>query len=60
MTQLSKRDKTKQSLKTIGQHTTFNNDADISEYECIKVLKAFKNNLSPGTDGLIAEFYKLF
>ena len=35
-------------------------DADISESECVKVLKTFKNNKSPGTDGLTAEFYKFF
>ena len=35
-------------------------DASISDEECTKVLKTFKNNKSPGTDGLTAEFYKFF
>ena len=35
-------------------------ESDISETECAKVLKTFKNNKSPGTDGLTAEFYKFF
>ena len=28
--------------------------------ECLKALKEFKNCMSPGTDGLSAEFYKFF
>ena len=28
--------------------------------ECLKALKEFKNEKSPGTDGLQAEFYKHF
>lgn len=35
-------------------------EEDITEAECLKVLKTFKNNKSPGTDGLTAEFYKFF
>lgn len=35
-------------------------DANITEFECTKVLKTFKNNKSPGSDGLTAEFYKFF
>ena len=32
----------------------------VSEDECLRALKDFKNCKSPGTDGLSAEFYKLF
>ena len=32
----------------------------ISENECLRALKEFKNCKSPGTDGLSAEFYKFF
>ena len=32
----------------------------VSEDECLRALKEFKNWKSPGTDGLSAEFYKLF
>lgn len=35
-------------------------DSDLTEAECLKALKTFKNNKSPGTDGLTAEFYKFF
>ena len=35
-------------------------DATITETEILNALKAFKNNKSPGTDGLPAEFYKVF
>ena len=32
----------------------------ISDNECIKALKDMKNNKSPGSDGITAEFYKIF
>ncbi len=32
----------------------------LTEKECAKALKDFKNNKSPGTDGFTAEFYKFF
>ena len=32
----------------------------ISEEECLTALKEFKNNKTPGTDGLSAEFYTFF
>ena len=32
----------------------------VSEGECLRALKEFKNCKSPGTDGLSAEFYKFF
>ena len=32
----------------------------ISEEECLTALKEYKNNKTPGTDGLTAEFYKFF
>ena len=34
-------------------------DKEISETEVLNVLKAMKNNKSPGSDGFTAEFYKL-
>ena len=45
--------------------TSFNEEEKIScerivsEDECLRALKEFKNCKSPGTDGLSAEFYKL-
>ncbi len=35
-------------------------EGEITENECLKSLKDMKNNKSPGTDGLTAEFYKMF
>ena len=35
-------------------------DSDISESEIFNSLKSFKNGKSPGTDGLVIEFYKFF
>ena len=32
----------------------------VTQVECLKALKDFKNEKSPGTDGLQAEFYKYF
>ena len=32
----------------------------MTENELLKSIKSFKNNKTPGTDGLTAEFYKLF
>ena len=35
-------------------------EGKVTQAECLKVLKDFKNEKSPGTDGLQAEFYKYF
>ena len=35
-------------------------DAELSESEILDSLKSFKNGKSPGTDGLVIEFYKFF
>ena len=35
-------------------------EGKISEGECVEVMKTFKNEKSPGTDGLPIEFYKIF
>ena len=32
----------------------------MTENELLKNIKSFKNNKTPGTDGLMAEFYKFF
>ena len=32
----------------------------VSEDECLRTLKEFKNCKSPGTEGLSAQFYKFF
>ena len=35
-------------------------DNPITEEECLKVLKTFKNNKTPGNDGLTKEWYVYF
>ena len=35
-------------------------EGDLTYQECLKTLNSFKNNKSPGNDGLTAEFYKIF
>ena len=35
-------------------------EGKVTQAECLKALKDFKNEKSPGTDGLQAEFYKYF
>ena len=35
-------------------------EGDLTYQECLKALNSFKNNKSPGNDGLTAEFYKKF
>ena len=35
-------------------------EGKVTQVECLKALKEFKNEKSPGTDGLQAEFYKHF
>ena len=35
-------------------------DSDISKEEIIKSLRKMKNNKSPGPDGIVVEFYKLY
>ncbi len=35
-------------------------EGPIKEYECLEALTDMKNMKSPGSDGLTAEFYKLF
>ena len=35
-------------------------DGKVTQAECLKALDDFKNEKSPGTDGLPAEFYKYF
>ena len=52
---------------TFSEHITSLDETDklsyegqVSEEECLKALHDFKNEKSPGTDGLPAEFYKFF
>ena len=35
-------------------------EGELTQTECYKALSAFKNNKTPGNDGLSAEFYKVF
>ena len=35
-------------------------EGKVTQEECLKALNKFKNEKSPGTDGLQAEFYKHF
>jgi hypothetical protein len=52
------------SEKTIPQTPTEEDknvcEGQITNAECINAIKSFKNNKSPGIDGLASEFYKIF
>jgi len=45
---------------TLGQNNGDEQSGHLSEYECGIALKEMKNNKSPGSDGLTADFYKIF
>lgn len=46
--------------KTLSINETDTCDRHITAAEIIESIEALKNNKSPGTDGLTAEFYKMF
>ena len=48
------------SRKTLSDESKDFLDSDVSDEEILKVLKKTKNNKSPGPDGIIFEFYKLY
>ena len=48
------------SMKKIPEELSERIDREISKEELDAVVKSFKNNKSPGSDGLTAEFYKHF
>ena len=46
--------------KTLNEEEKLNCEGLLTSYECELALKDMKNNKSPGSDGLTAEFYKMF
>ena len=47
-------------MKKIPEELSERIDREISKEELDAVVKSFKNNKSPGSDGLTAAFYKHF
>jgi len=47
-------------INTLEQNNEDEQSGYLSEYECGISLKEMKNNKSPGSDGLTADFYKIF
>ena len=47
-------------VKTVTDNNETEQSGHLSEYECGIALKEMKNNKSPGSDGITAEFYKIF
>ena len=49
-----------ENVTSLNEEEKLSCEGIVSEDECLKALKEFKNCKSPGTDGLSAEFYKFF
>ena len=49
-----------ENVTSLNEEEKLSCEGVVSEDECLRALKEFKNCKSPGTDGLSAEFYKLF
>ena len=49
-----------QSIIKLSNFDQIKCEGEITESECINALKSMKNKKSPGIDGIIVEFYKLF
>ena len=49
-----------ENVTSLNEEEKLSCEGIVSEDECLRSLKEFKNCKSPGTDGLSAEFYKLF
>ena len=47
-------------INTLDQNNEAEQSGYLSEYECGIAPKEMKNNKSPGSDGLTADFYKIF
>ncbi len=48
------------NVSPMSEHLKLLCDGPITIEECLKVLPLFKNNKSPGNDGITMEFYKHF
>lgn len=47
-------------INTLEQNNEYVENGHLTEYECGIALKDMKNNKSPGSDGITADFYKIF
>ena len=47
-------------IPKLSEEDMLNCEGIISKDECVSAIRTFKNGKSPGTDGLPAEFYKIF
>ena len=47
-------------IPKLSEEDMLNCEGIISKDECDSAIRTFKNGKSPGTDGLPAEFYKIF
>ena len=50
----------KDSINKISDEDKGKCEGNLTEYECGLSLKNMKNNISPGSDGITTEFYKIF
>ena len=48
------------NVNTLQQNSDDEQSSHLSEYECGIALREMKNNKSPGSDGITADFYKIF
>ena len=48
------------ALPKLNENESNSCEGQITEQECIKAIKEMKNQKSPGSDGITAEFYKIF
>ena len=49
-----------ENVTSLNEEEKLSCEGIVFEDECLRALKEFKNCKSPGTDGLLAEFYKFF
>jgi len=49
-----------ENITSLNEEEKLSCEGIVSEDECLRALKEFKNCKSPGTDGLSAQFYKFF
>lgn len=47
-------------IPALSEKNILNSEGIISKDECVSAIRTFKNGKSPGTEGLPAEFYKIF